>query len=82
MGFYKIILKTGEQKLINLRSIRAIMLKKNILRFEYIIPELTSFIVLASGDLESKTVYEDISFPSEQEAEKEFNLIHKSDELK
>ena len=82
MAFFKYILQNGQTKIINLSTVRTISLNKNIIRFDYNLYNLTGNMIVASGDFESKPVYDEISYEDNKSAEEVFEKIQKSLELK
>ncbi len=81
MTFFKCILQNGQSKIINLSTIRTISLNKNIIRFDYNLFNLTGNMIVASGDIESKPVYDEISYEDNKSAEEVFDKIQKKLEL-
>ncbi len=81
MTFFKFILQNGQTKIINLSTVRTISLNKNIIRFDYNLFNLTGNMIVASGDIESKPVYDEINYEDNKLAEEVFEKIQKKLEL-
>lgn len=81
MTFFKYILQNGQTKIINLSTVRTISLNKNIIRFDYNLFNLSGNMIVASGDIESKPVYDEINYEDNKLAEEVFEKIQKKLEL-